>query len=107
MKRAPKFDDTTAKASQRKIRRLSILFLVLGLVGVIYPFTSSIPINEIRSGLAAKSSPHTGWRDVGIGIMLLFVSATGFWQLRKLPNQSSEPALSSVTPPAGQESRPH
>jgi hypothetical protein len=71
--------------------------------------TSQTIYEVVRGG--AWVNPTPGFCAVGCAIAVLAYNKAGeriamLGSMGDLPNQSSEPALSSVTPPAGQESRP-
>ena len=79
----------------------AMLYLVMGrLLG-----PGSVPLEEhdtFRRGLA--SAPVIGL--VLFSVYLFLQGCVKMAQSKSMPNQSTDPTLSSGTPPAGQESRP-
>lgn len=87
--------------------------------GYLLAFVLAYAAVALHTALVNESGPRASDGMSAFGDLVLFIAVfsavsllpTGaalFFLLsrKKMPNQSSEPAHSSVTPPAGQESRP-
>jgi hypothetical protein len=87
--------------------------------GYLLAFVLAYAAVALHTALVNESGPPASDGMSAFGDLVLFVVVLGTVSLlptgaalffllskKKMPNQSSEPALSPVTPPAGQESRP-
>jgi hypothetical protein len=88
-----KQENRVDESSPRAIRIVSYIFLLIFLLGV---------FDAVRGKMAVGDAPGLAFSLIGF---LAFQNIARLRERRK-HNQSSDPTLSSVTPPAGQESRP-